>query len=66
MRHGETFGDPLQANNLGQREYARLITAAGVRRIKFHGLRHYLPSLTMSRPAMPGPFSQDVFAVVPT
>jgi hypothetical protein len=28
--------------------------------------RHYLPSLTMSRPAMSGPFSQHEFAAVPT
>lgn len=34
------IGCPLQANNIGQREYARIIEAAGVRPIKFHGLRH--------------------------
>jgi integrase len=38
--NGPGFGHPLQMNNLGQREYARLIKLAGVRRIKFHGLRH--------------------------
>ena len=36
----ETLGDALQVNNLGQREFARLIRAAEVKRIKFHGLRH--------------------------
>jgi integrase len=39
------LGDPLQLNNLGQREYAKLIKAAGVRRIKFHGLRHTCATL---------------------
>jgi integrase/recombinase XerD len=31
-----------------------------------HTLRHYLPSLTMSRPAMLSPFSQHAFAAAPT
>lgn len=39
-KRGDTLGQPLQANNLRQREYAKLIKAAGVRPIKFHGLRH--------------------------
>jgi integrase len=39
-RKHDVLGDPLQANNLGQREFARLVKAAGVRSIKFHGLRH--------------------------
>jgi integrase len=47
-RRGDTLGDPLQSNNLGQREYARLITAAGVRRIKFHGLRHTCATLLLA------------------
>ena len=42
-----TLGHPLQANNLGQREYAKLIAAAGVRRIKFHGLRHTCATLLL-------------------
>jgi integrase len=33
-------GQPLLINNLGQREYAALIKAAGVKVIKFHGLQH--------------------------
>jgi len=32
----DVLGEPLQLNNLGQREYADLIKAAGVRPIKFH------------------------------
>jgi integrase len=47
QRHGEMLGYPLQINNLGQREYAKLIKAAGVRRIKFHGLRHTCATLLL-------------------
>lgn len=47
-KEGPEFGDPLQINNLGQREYARLITAAGVRKIKFHGLRHTCATLMLA------------------
>lgn len=46
-RHGDTLGQPLQSNNLGQREFARLIKAAGVRPIKFHGLRHTCATLLL-------------------
>lgn len=42
-----TLGQPLQMNNIGQREYARLIKASGVRRIKFHGLRHTSATLSL-------------------
>ena len=42
-----TLGQPLQMNNLGQREFATLIKAAGVRRIKFHGLRHTSATLSL-------------------
>ena len=41
------LGDPLQINNLGQREFARLIKAANVPRIKFHGLRHTAATLAL-------------------
>lgn len=34
-----TLGHPLQINNLGQREFARLIAAAKVKPITLHGLR---------------------------
>ena len=34
-------------NNLGQREYASLIKAAGVKPIKFHGLRHTCATLLL-------------------
>jgi len=47
QRYGATLGQPLQSNNLGQREYARLIKAAGVRPIKFHGLRHTCATLLL-------------------
>jgi integrase len=40
-------GEPLLMNNLGQREYAKLITAAGVKAIKFHGLRHTCATLLL-------------------
>lgn len=44
----DVLGDPLQLNNLGQREYAKLIKAADVRPIKFHGLRHTCATLLFS------------------
>lgn len=50
-RRGYTLGHPLQLNNLGQHEYAKLIKTAGVRRIKFHGLRHHTDSWIMPRAA---------------
>lgn len=42
------LGQPLQANNLGERQFARLTKAADVRRIKFHGLRHTCATLLLS------------------
>ncbi len=44
---GDFLGDPLQMNNLGQRQYAKIIKAAGVRPIKFHGLRHTCATLLL-------------------
>ena len=46
-RSQDRIGEPLQMNNLGQREYAKLITAAGVKPIKFHGLRHTMATLLL-------------------
>jgi integrase len=45
---GQMLGYPLQVNNLGQREYARLIREAQVPRIKFHGLRHTCATLLLN------------------
>jgi integrase len=47
QRQGEMLGYPLQMNNLGQREFAKLIKAAEVKRIKFHGLRHTCATLLL-------------------
>ena len=44
---GDAPGRPLQSKSLGQREYARLIKAAKVRPIKFHGLRHTCATLLL-------------------
>jgi integrase len=44
----DSLGLPLQVNTLGQRQFGRLIGAAGVRRIKFHGLRHIVATLMLS------------------
>jgi integrase len=45
---GSALGDPLQMNNLGQREFAKLVEEAGIRPIKFHGLRHTNATLALS------------------
>lgn len=41
------FGRPLPMNNLGERGFARLIKAAAVKRITFHGLRHTCATLLL-------------------
>jgi integrase len=53
-RNGQTFGRAASTsgirykrNNLGQREYAVLIKAADVKRIKLHGLRHTCATLLL-------------------
>jgi len=43
----DLLGLPLQANHLGERQFARLIAAAGVRRITIHGLRHTSATLLL-------------------
>jgi integrase len=47
--HGreDSMGLPLQANNLGQREFKRVIEAAEVKRITIHGLRHTSATLLL-------------------
>lgn len=46
-RRQDVVGCPLQANNLGEREFARLLKQAKARPIKFHGLRHTCASLLL-------------------
>jgi len=43
----DTLGHPLQKNNIGQREFAKIIKAAEVKRIKFHGMRHTCATLLL-------------------
>jgi integrase len=45
---GAKLGQPLPVNNISDREFARLIKQAGVRRIKFHGLRHTTATLSLA------------------
>ncbi len=46
-------GDPLQINNLGERSFDPLIEKAGVRRIRFHDLRHTCATLLLSQEVNP-------------
>lgn len=48
QRRADHLGEPLQANNLSERSFARLCTAAGLRRITFHGLRHTSATLLLA------------------
>ena len=43
----DMIGLPIQANNLGERQFARLIKAAKVKRITFHGMRHTCATLLL-------------------
>jgi integrase len=52
-RKHDVLGEPPQANNLGQREFEKLIKASGVRRIKFHGLRHTCATLLLQQGTPP-------------
>jgi integrase len=47
--HGreDSLGLPLQSNNLGQREFARVLKVAGVKPITIHGLRHTSATLLL-------------------
>jgi integrase len=49
-RGKDSLGQPLQVNNLNEpgRELSRIIAAAGVRRIRFHGLRHTSATLALA------------------
>jgi integrase len=44
----DSLGQPLQVNNIGEREFSKLVTAAGVRRIRFHDLRHTTATLALA------------------
>ncbi len=46
-KEGVSPGAPLQVNTIGEREFHPLGKAAGVRRIKFHGLRHTCATLLL-------------------
>jgi integrase len=47
------LGLPLQANNLGEREFARIAKAANVKRISIHGLRHTSATLLLKAGVAP-------------
>ena len=44
---------PLQANNIGEREFLRIIKAADVHRISIHGLRHTSATLLLKAGVAP-------------
>jgi integrase len=46
-RQNDVLGHPLQVNNLGQREFAKLIASAKVKPITLHGLRHTCATLLL-------------------
>ena len=43
----DMIGLPLQANHLGQRQFAGLVKAAKVKAITFHGMRHTCATLLL-------------------
>ena len=44
----DSLGLPLQVNTIGERQFGPLIKKAGVKQIKFHGLRHAVATLMLS------------------
>ena len=46
-------GDPLQINNFAQRSFADLIERAGVKKIRFHDLRHTCATLLLANEVNP-------------
>ncbi len=46
-RRKDFLGLPLQTNNMSEREFARIIGAANVKRISIHGLRHTSATLLL-------------------
>ena len=46
-RKYQTLGNPLQMNNLAEREFNPMIKEAGVPKIKFHGMRHTCATLLL-------------------
>ena len=52
-RREDSLGLPLQSNNLGQREFARILRAAKVRRVTLHGLRHTSATLLLKAGVAP-------------
>lgn len=47
------IGNPVDATNLTQRSFRRLLAAAGLRRIRFHDLRHTAATLMLGRGVHP-------------
>jgi integrase len=45
---GTLSQERVERLHIGAREFARLIKAAGVKRIKFHGMRHTVATLMLS------------------
>ncbi len=47
LGRNDRLDEPLQMNNIGQREFATLIEKAGVKTITFHGMRHTCATLAL-------------------
>jgi hypothetical protein len=50
---GNTDGSPVDPDNFAHRDWARVLRRAGVRRIRFHDLRHTYASLLFAQGAHP-------------